>query len=189
MVRLQDFGAGGLRSARTSAAVEGAREEAHALGFAEGYAQALEAAEAEDRAAVAQLREAVQDMELTRAAARAEAVAALRPVVEALARVAAPLAAQRGFADALAEAVEARLKGAPADRLTLRVAPDRVEGMKLRFGDRLRIAPDPLMTGAVARLEWAGGGAVYDVEDCLAAARDVIDRFFGDPEMKDPQDV
>lgn len=181
MIRLEDFGAAAEkpRSRDIAEELKQVRDEAHALGFAEGFAQATETAEAEDQAAVTNLRESIQDLELSHAAARAEALAALRPLIEALARVAAPRAAAAGFDAALADAVEAQLKAAPDHKLLVRAAPDRVEGLKARFGDRVRIAPDPDMVGAVARIEWAGGGAAYDVEACLEAARSMIAQFFG----------
>jgi flagellar biosynthesis/type III secretory pathway protein FliH len=191
MLRLEDFGsgAGPARSRAQSEALEQARAEAHAQGFAEGFAQAMETAEAEDQAAVVHLREAMQDIELALAAARAEAIVALRPVIAALAHAAAPRAAAAGFDAALIEAVEAQLKAAPGRKLTIVCAPERVAGMKARFGDRTKVVPDPAMTGAVARLEWPDGGAMFDVEACLAAAQETIGRFFGEAEDMRTSDV
>lgn len=187
VLRLEDFGEPkGRRAAEKAremeAAVARARGEAHAAGYAEGFAAAMAAAEAEDRAAVIDLRESVQDLELGQQAARAEAIATLRPVVEALARVAAPEAAARGFDAAVADAVERRLAGAAGLRLTVRAAPERVEGLALRLGDRVEVRPDPALAGARARLEWDGGGAECDVEGCLAAARRAIETFFAEAE-------
>jgi len=185
-IRFEDFGEGGgrpsTRAREIEAAVARARGEAQAAGYAEGYAAATAAAEAADRAAVIDLRESVQDLELSQQAARAEAIANLRPVIEALARVAAPQAAAAGFDAMLAEAVAARLAGAAAPRLTVRAAPERVEGLTLRLGDAVEVRPDPALEGARARLEWAGGGAECDVEGCLAAARAAIETFFGEAE-------
>ncbi len=187
VLRLEDFGGGAPsradREAQEQAAAR-ARGEGHAAGYAEGYAAAMAAGEAEDRAAVVALREAVQDLELTQAAARADALARLRPVIEALARVAAPEAAARGFAGTLAEAVERRLAGDGAPRLAARVAPERVEGVALRLGDRVEVRPDPALTGAQARLEWTGGGAEIDVDGCLAAAREAVAIFFDEAERE-----
>jgi flagellar biosynthesis/type III secretory pathway protein FliH len=186
MLRLEDFGAGGgpVRSREQAKAVELARAEAHAEGFAEGFAQAMDTAEAEDRAAVSHLRESIQDMELSVAAARVEAIAALRPVIEALARIAAPRAAALGFDAALADAVEAQLRAAPGRRLEVVASPDRIDGLRARFGDKLKVRADPAMTGAVARLEWQDGGAMFDVEGCLEAARSAIGEFFGEAEER-----
>lgn len=181
VLRLEDFGQpGGRPTPEQSEAMLQACAEAEAKGFAEGFAQAMETAEAEDRAAVQQLREAMQDVELSQAAARGEAIARLRPLIEALARVAAPQAAAAGFDLALADAVEAQLKAAPAQRLTARTAPARAEGLRLRFGDRVSVVADPDLSGAQALLEWDGGGAELDVDGCLAAACAAIARFFGE---------
>jgi flagellar biosynthesis/type III secretory pathway protein FliH len=190
---LEDFGAGAPaargRSREAEAAALAAAAEARAEGYAEGFAEALSGAEAEDRAAVAQLRESLQDMELTLSAARAEAVAQMRGVVEALAAIAAPQAAAAGFAAELAEAVAQRLAAAPQEPLTVRAAEARVAGLRARFGDRVAVEADPAMVGAQARLDWPGGGARYDVEACLDAARAAIARFFGDQDGKERQDV
>ena len=184
-IRFEDFGEGGggrpsTRAREIEAAVARARGEAQAAGYAEGYAAATAAAEAADRAAVIDLRESVQDLELSQQAARAEAIANLRPVIEALARVAAPQAAAAGFDAMLAEAVAARLAGAAAPHLVVRAAPERVEGLTLRLGEAVAVHPDPSLEGARARLEWEGGGAECDVEGCLAAARAAIGEFFGE---------
>jgi flagellar biosynthesis/type III secretory pathway protein FliH len=193
VLRLEDFGderaATPPRSKEVEAAVLAARAEARAEGYAEGFAEALEGAEADDRAAVLQLRESVQDIELTGTAARADAIAQMRGVVEALAALVAPEAAAAGFAAELAAAVAARLDAAPQEPLTVRAAPDRVAGLRARFGERVAIEADPMMVGAQARLQWPGGGADYDVEACLGAARAAIARFFGEPEQRETADV
>lgn len=190
---LEDFGSGFVSSAprnrEVEAAVIAARAEARAEGYAEGFAEALSGAEADDRAAVTQLRECVQDMELTLAAARADAIAQMRGVVAALAALVAPQAAAAGFAEELAAAVAARLEAAPQEPLTVRAAPERVPGLVARFGDRVQVEADPLMIGAQARLRWPGGGADYDVEACLGVARAAIARFFGEPEQGETADV
>ncbi len=186
-MKFEDFGEGAnprlsTRAREIDAAVALARGEAHATGYAEGYAAATAAAEAEDRAAVIDLRESVQDLELSQQAARAEAIAGLRPVIEALARVAAPQAAEAGFDAMLAEAVAARLAGASGQKLLVRAAPERVEGLALRLGEAVEVRPDPSLEGARARLEWTGGGLDCDVEGCLATARAAIETFFGEAE-------
>lgn len=181
-LRLEDFG-GSVQPAQrreVAEAVALASEKARDEGYADGFRAAAETAEAEDRAAVAQLREALQDMELSMAAARADAIAALRPVVEALSRVAAPLAAGAAFGAAVAEAVESRLRAGEDRRLRILAAPGRVEGLRARFGDAVEVVAEPAMTGATARIEWSGGGVAFDVEDCLTAVGSIVERFFGE---------
>jgi flagellar biosynthesis/type III secretory pathway protein FliH len=181
-LRLEDFG-GSIQPAHrreVAEAVAIAAEKARAEGYADGFLDATETAEAEDRAAVAQLREAMLDMELSMTAARADAIAALRPVVAALAHVVAPVAAAAAFETALAEAVESRLRAAVDRKLRILASPERVEGLRVRFGDAVEVVAEPAMTGATARIEWSGGGAAFDVEGCLTAARSMVERFFGE---------
>lgn len=161
------------------AAVAAARGEGHAAGYAEGFAAALASTETEDRAVVMALREAIRDLELQQAGARLEAVAALKPVLLAIVRIAAPRAAAAGLADSLAEAVSTRLNHGTADRLTARVAPERLEALRAAFGDEaLVLVPDPALGPAEAVLDWASGGAVFDAGASLAAAEAVIVDFF-----------
>lgn len=187
LLKLEDFGDD--HPEVDPALLAEARAEAHAEGFAEGVADAMSRAEAEDRAAVARILESIADLDLERAAAQAEAIAAMRPVIEALARLAAPRAAALGFDDALAEAVETRLAAAESDRVRLRCAPARVDGLAKRLGPQVEIVADPDMSGAQARLEWSGGGAAFDADGCLKAAMAVIDRFFGEAEEEGGTDV
>jgi flagellar biosynthesis/type III secretory pathway protein FliH len=186
-LRLEDFG-GSIQPAlrrEVADAVAAASEKARAEGYADGFRDATETAEAEDRAAVAQLREAMLDMELSMAAARADAIAALRPVIAALARVAAPVAAAAAFETALAEAVEGRLRAAGDRKLRVLASPERVDGLRARFGDAVAVVAEPAMTGATARIDWSGGGATFDVEGCLTAARSIVERFFGETGERD----
>ncbi|MFN3613624.1 MAG: hypothetical protein ACK4WC_03585 [Rubrimonas sp.] len=180
LLKLEDFGDDEPKI--DPALLAAARAEGHAEGYAQGIAEALERAEAEDRAAVAQILERIADLDLGRAAAQAEAVMAMRPVIEALARLAVPRAAALGFDEALADAVQTRLAAAESDRVRLRCAPARVEGLAARLGPQVEIVADPDMSGAQARLEWTGGGAAFDADGCLQAAMAVIDRFFGEAE-------
>lgn len=165
----------------TRAAVAAARGEGHAAGYAEGFAAALAQVDAEDRAVVAAMRETIRDLELAQSGARVEAIAALRPVVEALVRVAAPAAADAGLAASVAGAVLARLDRGRGERLIVRAAPERVEALAERLGPGgPPVEPDPALGSTEVRLEWEGGGAVFDAEAALAAAREAIDAFFND---------
>jgi flagellar biosynthesis/type III secretory pathway protein FliH len=183
-MRLENFGdprrGGDIELARAvAAAAAAARGEGYAAGYAEGFAAGMAQADAEDRAAVAAARESLRDLELRQAGARAEALAALGPVIAAVARAAAPHAAEAGLEAALTEAVEARLTAAPADRLTIRCAPERVEGLTARFGDAVILRPDPAFGPADARVEWTSGGAWFDSSQALVAAEAAIAEFFG----------
>jgi flagellar biosynthesis/type III secretory pathway protein FliH len=183
-LRLENFGdarrGGDVELAKAvAAAAAAARGEGHAAGYAEGFAAGMAQADAEDRAAVAAARESLRDLELRQAGARAEALAALGPVIAAIARAAAPQAAEAGLEAALAEAVEARLTAAPADRLTIRCAPERVEGLAARFGDAVTLRADPAFGPADARVEWTSGGAWFEASHALAAAETAIAEFFG----------
>jgi flagellar biosynthesis/type III secretory pathway protein FliH len=183
-MRLENFGdprrGGDAELARAvAAAAAAARGEGHAAGYAEGFAAGMAQADADDRAAVAAARESLRDLELRQQGARAEAVAALGPVIAAIARAAAPHAAEAGFEAALAETVAARLTAAPADRPVIRCAPARVEGLSARFGDAVTLRPDPALGPADARVEWTSGGAWFDASQALAAAEAAIAEFFG----------
>ena len=165
----------------TKAAIASARGEGHAAGYAEGFAAALAQAENEDRAAIGALREAIRDLELVQTGARAETVAGLRPVLEAVMRLAAPAAAEAGLAASVAAAVTARLDRGRGERLVVRAAPDRVEMLRDRLGPGgPTVEADPALGAAAVRLDWDGGGAVFDVQAALAAAREAIDAFFGE---------
>lgn len=181
--RLEDFGdaaRGRLSDAERAqqAAVATARGEGHAAGYAEGFAAALEQADNEDRAVLGALREAVRDLELERAALRAELVAGLRPVVEALARAVLPVAAELGLAAELAEAVAAGLGQQSATALQVHVAPVRVAALADRLGPGLAVLPDPALSPLAARIGWAGGGACFDADAATAAALAAVERFF-----------
>jgi flagellar biosynthesis/type III secretory pathway protein FliH len=161
------------------AAVAAARGEGHAAGYADGFAAALAQCETEDRAILSAVREAVRDLELRQTGARVEAIAALRPVVEALARIAAPAAAAAGLADSVTEAVAARLDRGRRERLVVHVAPERVAMLRDHLDDAsLTVAPDPALGRVAARLEWEGGGALFDPQACLDAALEAIDAHF-----------
>jgi flagellar biosynthesis/type III secretory pathway protein FliH len=163
------------------AAVAAARGEGHAAGYADGFAAALAQCETEDRAILAVVREAVRDLELRQTGARAEAVAALRPVVEALVRIAAPAAAAAGFADNVADAVAARLDRGRGERLVVHVAPERVAMLREHLGDAsLTVAAEPSLGPVSARLEWEGGGALFDPQACLDAALEAVDAQFNE---------
>jgi flagellar biosynthesis/type III secretory pathway protein FliH len=181
---LEDFGdpdAGRENEAESKlkAAAAAARGEGHAAGYAEGFAAALAQADTEDRRMVAQILEAVRDLELQMTAARAEAIDGLRPVIEAIIRAAAPMAASRGLAEEVAAAVTAHLDTTRSESLVLRVAPDRIEDLRHRLEDSVAITPDPMLGPITAQLEWAGGGTVFDAEGCLDAATHAIESFFG----------
>jgi flagellar biosynthesis/type III secretory pathway protein FliH len=163
---------------KLKAAVAAARGEGHAAGYAEGFAAALAQADAEERKIVAQVLEAVRDFELEMTAARAAAIEGLRPVIEAILRAAAPVAAGRGLAEEVAAAVGSYLDTARHDSLVLRVAPERVEDLRHRLDDAVAIDPDPMLGPVTARLEWAGGGTVFDAEGCLDAASRAVEAFF-----------
>ncbi len=182
---LEDFGDPGRgRKSEVERRIEAeaakARGEGRAEGYAEGYAAAAAEAETEDRAAVAALIEAARDLALDRAAAQAEAVAAFAPVARALARLAAPRAAEAGLAQELAAAVSERLEAAPGETLTAHVAPERVAALAALLGDAVAVRADAALSPCDARLDWSGGGARFDAEACVAAAIGAIDRFFGD---------
>ncbi len=182
-LRLEDFAAAdrGQDPVR-EAAIARARSEARAEGYAAGLAAGLAQGDGEERAAIAALVESAQDLQLSSLAARAEGAAMLRPLVEALARVAAPYAAAKAFPAVLAEAVAARTAAAPDARIVAYAPPALTASIAERFGDGVEVREDPALTGAQARLEWIDGGAELDVEGCLTAARDAVDRFFGETE-------
>lgn len=181
--RLEDFGdaaRGRLSDAERAqqAAVATARGEGHAAGYAEGFAAALAKADNEDRAVLGALSEAMRDLELERTALRAELVAGLRPVVEALARAVVPVAAEAGFAAELADAVASGLAQRAAEALEVRVAPERVAALAERLGPGLAVLPDPALSSLAARIGWAGGGACFDADAATDAALAAVTRFF-----------
>ncbi|WP_333833199.1 hypothetical protein [Rubrimonas sp.] len=186
-LRLENFGsdpAGADSDSRRELdeAVARARGEGHASGYAEGFAAADATAEAENRRAVIALVESLRDLDLDWRAARAEAIAALGPVLAAVAGAVAPEAARRGLAEALERAVAERLASAPQARLVARCAPEHFDGLALRLGDQVELRADPALSGAQARLDWDGGGAAYDAEACARAALRAIDEFFAEAE-------
>ncbi len=186
-LRLEEFGDSvghrPVRVARDNAeALARARGEGHASGYSEGYAAGVATVEAEEAAAISALREDMHDLALRQESSRAEAISSLQPVIEAIVRAAAPIAAKHGLAASVAEAVEARLASAPQERLVVRVAPDRVAAMAGKLGDNVDVKADPAIDGARARLEWGGGGGAFDAEGCVNAALDAIGRFFGEAE-------
>lgn len=180
--RLENFGdpAAGRESEaerRLKAAVAAARGEGHAAGYAEGFAAALAQIDAEERGIIRDLVEAIHDLELRQSAARMDAIAALRPVIEDIARIAAPQMAARGLADEIADAVAVQLDRGRGEILTINAAPARVESLRDRLGHGLRVEADPTLGPLAVRLEWAGGGAVFDAEGALKAALGVIETF------------
>jgi flagellar biosynthesis/type III secretory pathway protein FliH len=191
---LEDFGnpdAGRESEAerKLKAAVAAARGEGHAAGYADGFAAALAQADTEERKVIGCILEAVRDMELARTGARAEAVAALRPLVDALMCMAAPLAAKRGLAEDVAAAIAAHLDAGKAETLVLYVSPERLDDLRHRLDEAVQLAPDPDLGPIAARLEWAGGGALFDVQGCLDAASEAIEAFFDMPHEEGMKDA
>jgi flagellar biosynthesis/type III secretory pathway protein FliH len=182
---LEDFGDGGRRRETDSdralkAAVAAARGEGHASGYAEGFAAALAEAATEERALLHALRESLHDIVLVQTAARQEALAALHPVVAAILGIAAPAAAQAGLSRTVADLVARRLGRSHAERLTARVAPAFADDLRSHFAPEiLEIAADPAMAAGSVRLEWQGGGALFDAPAALAEAEAAIAAFFG----------
>ena len=182
---LEDFGEGARRRESDAeraqkAAVAAARGEGHAAGYAEGFAAALAQADTEERALLHALRESLHDLELVQTAAREEALAALRPVVEAILKVAAPAAAEAGLARAVADAVARRLDRGRGERIVAHVSPAAVESLAAHFTpDTLTVEPDPAIRAGSLRLEWQGGGALFDAPAALAEAEAAVAAFFG----------
>jgi flagellar biosynthesis/type III secretory pathway protein FliH len=182
---LEDFGSGSRRRESDAdralkAAVAAARGEGHAAGYAEGFAAALAQAATEEHALLLALRETLRDLELVQTAARAEALAALHPVVEAILRIAAPKAAEAGLAGTVADAVARRLDRGHGERLLARVAPAAADDLRSHFApDIIGIEPDPAIAPGSVRLEWQGGGALFDAAAALAEAEAAVSAFFG----------
>lgn len=181
---LEDFGSARRRESDADralkAAVAAARGEGHAAGYAEGFAAALAEAATEERALLLALRETLRDIELVQTAARTEALAALHPVVEAILGIAAPAAAEAGLARTVADAVTRRLERAHGERLLARVAPAMAEEIGAQFSsDILAVEPDSAIGPGIVRLEWQGGGALFDAPAALAEAQAAIAAFFG----------
>lgn len=169
------------RDGDAAEAVAQARGEGHAAGYAEGFAAAAAQAETEDRAALLSLRESLQDLELTATGARAQAADSVGPVLLAALRAAAPAAASAGFAEAVLEAVRARLAAQPEARLIARCAPERLEGLAGRLGDLVELRPDPELIGARVEVGWSEGGFSLDPQGCAEAACEAVARHFAPP--------
>jgi flagellar biosynthesis/type III secretory pathway protein FliH len=165
---------------RRKAELAAARGEGHAAGYAEGFAAALAQAETEDRAVLLQVLEAARDMTLHQESALAEAVAGLRPVIESILRLVAPVAAERGLGEAVAEVVTARLRTGADPSLVLCAAPERVEALRERFHDDLPVTADAALGPRSVRLDWANGGAVFDADACIQAAMAGLEAFYAD---------
>lgn len=181
---LEDFGEGNRRRETDAdralkSAVAAARGEGHAAGYAEGFAAALAEAATEERALLHALRETLRDLELVQTAARQEALAALHPVVEAILRIAAPAAAEAGLARSVADAVARRLDRGHGERLIAFVAPSVADDMRAHFAPEiLAVEADPGMAAGTVRLEWEGGGALFDAPAALAEAEAAVAAFF-----------
>lgn len=186
-IELEDFGAeAGVRPNRgADLRAQAAHEEGREEGYREGYEAARAEIDVENRRLIAETAERLEDIALTRASARAEAEARLRPVVEALLRAVAPVAARHGLGDAVAETLEARLAAARDERIALRCAPELADTLAARFGDAVTIRPDAALGAGAARLSWRGGGVDYDADACVVEALGALRRFFGETEDKD----
>jgi len=160
------------------------REAAYAEGVKAGASAASAAFEAEKSKLLAPILEALQDTILTRAEARAGALIGLRPLLDILSAAILPPLAYNGLIAEITQAIASAAEQAPDDILTLKLAPENVEGITAVLKQtpaEFSIAADSALHPLEARLYWAGGFDAIDLGEALNAAQAVCARFFAQP--------
>jgi flagellar biosynthesis/type III secretory pathway protein FliH len=182
-------------AAQARAAAEAAlRATAHAEGYEAGYiagqAAATEAHVEEQSRLTAAFVEAIEDGQVTNAAARAAVLSEVGPLVARLFRALAPGVADAGMADVISGRVAAALGAVPPARPRVRCAPELVPAVERALASRglaasVEAAPEYLPREA--EVAWAQGLDRIDLDACIAEIAAAIDTHLKPEEAPDAQ--
>lgn len=152
-----------------------ARDEGYAKGFTDGATQATEAARAIDAALIASIREALDDIRLTRAMVQAETERKLADLVSAiLHRIMLPAAAE-AFGTRLVAAIREVLASQSPETLTVHVSSDDAAAFGADIPEGVVIATDPTLSRGAARIETEAGGRAFDIPETVAAIAAILE--------------
>lgn len=187
---LEDFGAPADEPARPAAPPKEAapalseeeRLTAFEKGYAEGYDDAVKAAEEEGRRVGEALAERLQELSFTYHEVRSAMLREVRELVSAIGDGVLPAMGREGFGAALAEAVAAEVETRAACPVTVSVAPEavaRIEPLMPRLdGFPVTLAGDPDLGEGQAVIAFPDDERELDtaavVERALAALREWI---------------
>lgn len=161
-----------------------------ALGFAEGRNAALQEVEAKlvERLpqALAQLSEAVLEMQAAKQSSQQDAILLVRAVLRQL----LPKLADRAFSLELAAQVEGIVAGAQAPNIEIRCS-ERTRNIIRRLCGPLpagvEIVADPALGEASLACAWADGGAHFSAEAVIHAVSTIIERCLDEAQISESQ--
>ena len=170
--------------------IEAIRKEAYENGIRDGAAAASDAFSTSQSQTLVCIEESINDAFLTREEAYRLALASFHPLVMSTAEALAPALARSGLAEQIADCVNAAVRAAPEDTLTVFVASELLKEASASFAQlvpKVLVAEDAELSTGQARIAWSDG---FDAIDLNANAEAVLLRirnFF--TELERPEEM
>ena len=165
----------------SEAEIETIRKEAFENGVRDGAAAATDAFSSEHARCLSRIQEAIGDTFFAREEAHRQALASLRPLIEAVSEAIAPELCRYGLSAEIAKIAQEAAIRAPEAKLTVFVAHDRVEeisSMLNQSNPALLLSEDSDLGPAEARVCWSGGFNQIDLSAAASSASVAINEFF-----------
>jgi hypothetical protein len=193
LIKLEVFAPNSERAAKEDEpdpAVAAAQKEAYERGYMEGSAATAERIEAEQAQLRSQLVEAIRDMEMSYSEARFAVLDSIKPVLDSLIEILAPMLAREGLGPAVVDLATRYIASAPSSELRIAVAAENVEAIEEAtrgISTNPIVVVDHTLSPFTARLFWAEGFDQINLDECIAEIRSAMDSFYS--EIEGDQDV